>query len=97
MDIIADILVVVSASAKKTQIMYKANLSYAVLQKYLVEMRGASLIDFECARGCFILTEKGHAFLDAYREYSRRTRNLEKRLSMVQSKKSMLEKLSSTS
>ena len=40
LDIIADILRVVSGNAKKTQIMYQANLSYRVLQKYLAEIAG---------------------------------------------------------
>jgi predicted transcriptional regulator len=47
LDIIADILQVVSQNAKKTQIMYQANLSYRVLQRYLRNITEASLIDFE--------------------------------------------------
>ena len=47
LDIIADILNVVSREAKKTQIMYQANLSYKVLQRYLNEIVDASLVTFE--------------------------------------------------
>lgn len=36
-EIIADMLNVVSGRAKKTKIMYQANLSYKLLQKYLAE------------------------------------------------------------
>jgi predicted transcriptional regulator len=96
LDIIADILQVVSGSARKTQIMYQANLSYRVLQKYLAEITGASLICFEDGKRCYILTEKGRAFLDAYEEYSKSNRHVEKRLNDVRTKKGVLEKLCSS-
>ena len=96
LDIIADILDVVSGNAKKTQIMFQANLSYSVLQRYLAEMMGASLICFEDEKRCYILTDKGSAFLNAYHEYSKTNRHLEKGLNAVHTKKSVLEKLSST-
>jgi predicted transcriptional regulator len=96
LDIIADILQVVSGDAKKTQIMYQANLSYRVLQKYLAEITGASLICFEGGKRCYILTDKGRAFLDAYEEYSRTNRQVEKRVNDVRSKKGALEKLCSS-
>ena len=39
LDIVADMLQVVNeAGAKKTQIMYKANLSYNLLKKYLADI-----------------------------------------------------------
>jgi predicted transcriptional regulator len=96
LDIIADILNVVSGSAKKTQIMYQANLSYKVLQKYLAEVTGASLICFENGERCYILTDKGRAFLDAYEEYSKTNRHMEKRLNDVRTKKNVLIKLCSS-
>lgn len=96
LDIIADILRVVSGSAKKTQIMYQANLSYAVMQKYLAEMTDASLISFEDDKRCYVLTNKGSAFLDAYHEYSKTNRHMEQRLNDVRNKKDVLEKLCSS-
>jgi predicted transcriptional regulator len=96
LDIIADILHVVSGNAKKTQIMYQANLSYKVLQKYLAEIVEASLISFEDERRFYILTAKGREFLDAYQEYSKTTRQVEKRVNDVRSKKNVLEKLCSS-
>jgi predicted transcriptional regulator len=91
--IIADILRVVSGNARKTQIMYQANLSYKVLQRYLAEITEASLIDFECDRQCYVLTAKGREFLDAYRKYSKTNMHVEKRLNDVRTKKSALERL----
>jgi predicted transcriptional regulator len=96
LDIIADILHVVSGNAKKTQIMYQANLSYKVLQKYLAEIVEASLINFEDKRRCYILTVKGREFLDAYQEYFKTNRQVEKRVNDVRTKKNILEKLCSS-
>jgi predicted transcriptional regulator len=95
LDIIADILHVVSQNAKKTQIMYQANLSYKVLIKYLTEVSEASLVDFEGEKQCYMLTAKGRAFLDAYKEYSRGNRHIEKRLNEINGKKKVLEELCS--
>ena len=95
LDIIADILQVVSQQAKKTQIMYQANLSYKVLQKYLKEVSDASLIEFECGEQCYRLTSKGSRFLAAYKKYSLGNRALEKRLNEIEDKKKVLEKLCS--
>jgi predicted transcriptional regulator len=94
LDIIADILQVVSGDARKTQIMYQANLSYKVLQKYLAEISEASLVHFECGRHCYVLTAKGREFLDGYRQYSRSNSHVEKRLNDVRTKKDALERLS---
>jgi predicted transcriptional regulator len=77
LDIIADILQVVSQNAKKTQIMYQANLSYKVLQRYLRNITAASLIDFENSEQCYVLTPKGQEFLQAYREYDKTNKSIE--------------------
>ena len=94
-DIIADILRAASQNAKKTQIMYQANLSYHVLKKYLSEVSEALLIEFNCKDQCYVLTDKGKAFLDAYKEYSRDYMYLEKRLNEVKGKRKVLEALCS--
>ena len=95
LDIIADILRVASGNVKKTQIMYQANLSYKVLQRYLAEIVGASLISFENRKKCYMLTAKGREFLDAYQEYSEINRHVEKRLNDVRTSKRVLERLCS--
>lgn len=94
-EIIADILQAASRDAKKTQIMYQANLSYRVLQRYLSEIIGASLIKFENGNQCYMLTSKGQEYLDAYREYSRTNKTIEKRLNDFSTKKKILENLCS--
>ncbi len=92
-DIIADILRVVKGNdgAKKTQIMYGANLSYEVLTKYLKRVLEANLVEFENRRGCYILTDKGKEFLQQYRDYHNRNRRLESALKNLDVKRRVLE------
>jgi DNA-binding PadR family transcriptional regulator len=71
--------------------MYKANLSYKVLQKYLTEIIGASLIRYERGSQLYSLTSKGQAYLDAYKEYAQTNRRIEKRLTDISTKKKNLE------
>lgn len=92
-DIIADMLSVASMEAKKTQIMYQANLSYKVLQRYLNELITASLVRFEDSTQCYTLTGKGHEYLDVYKKYTRCSKNMEKHLNDFSSKKRALENL----
>ena len=93
LDIIADILNVASTNAKKTQIMYQANLSYKVLQKYLADIATAQLISFEGEKRSYSLTDKGREFLDAYEKYSKTNKYVEKRLNDIATKKKVLEGL----
>lgn len=89
-DIIADILEVVSLDAKKTQIMFKANLSYKALTKYLTKVLEASLVIYEQDRQCYVITAKGREFLNAYKIYSETNKCIEERLSfLTQSKQNL--------
>lgn len=94
--IIADILQVVSQNARKTQIMYQANLSYKVLIRYLRKVSEASLIDFDRETQYYVLTDKGREFLEAYKDFDRTNRSLEKYLNDASSMKKSLEKLCSS-
>jgi predicted transcriptional regulator len=93
LDIIADILRVAKENAKKTRIMYQANLSYKVLQRYLAELVEASLICFEDEKRCYMLTNKGQKFLDAYKRYHKTNRRIESRLNEAQAKREVLKNL----
>ena len=95
-DIIADILEAASKNAKKTQIMYQANLSFKVLQKYLKRTIDASLINFQEEDRYYILTSKGKVFLDSYKEYSKSNKNIENQVKKLLIKKRFLENLSLT-
>jgi len=93
LDIIADILSAASSEAKKTQIMYQANLSFKVLQKYLSEAIEASLISYEEPKHSYQLTDKGRKFLETYDNYWKTNRHIEKRLNEVATKRKCLEDL----
>jgi predicted transcriptional regulator len=95
LDIIADILQVAGQNAKKTQIMYQANLSYKVLLRYLKHVTEADLLCFERGEQCYVLTPKGREFLEAYKDYARTNKNIEKRLNDADKKKKTLEELCS--
>jgi predicted transcriptional regulator len=91
LDIIADMLHVTSNGAKKTQIMYRANLNYGLLTKRLDEVRKACLISFERKGRCYILTSKGKQFLELYKQYAMSAKHVEKHINDVNVKKKMLE------
>ena len=95
LDIIADILQVASQNAKKTQIMYQANLSYKVLQRYLRDITESSLVSFEPTEQSYVLTLKGQDFLEAYKDYAKTNKRIEKSLNDVDIKKKNLEELCS--
>jgi predicted transcriptional regulator len=92
-DIIADVLNVTSEKAKKTQIMYQANLSYRLLQKYLAIVKRSSLVRYDRKGRCYVLTNKGREFLNSYKEYSRRASFVEKHLRSFRLKEKALEAL----
>jgi len=94
LQIISDILSIASTRAKKTQIMYQANLSYRLLCQYLEVAMKADLICFE-DENCFILTKKGKDFLDRYQEYSKRRRLLENNLNDMEGERASLEMMCS--
>jgi predicted transcriptional regulator len=96
LDVIGDILQVVSQGAKKTRIMYQANLNYAGLTKYLREVSKASLINYDQEKQWYILTSKGEEFLEAYEKYSRASKHINKLLKKLDCKKKVLENLCSS-
>ena len=94
MQIVADILAVTCRGAKKTRIMYQANLSYKLLCRYLGEVMDAGLVG--CGDGdLYVLTSKGKEFLSKYVEYSKHRKHIEVRLNNVNNEKTMLEQMCS--
>jgi len=72
LQIIADILYITGRGAKKTRIMYQANLSYDLLKRYLAETLEAGLIRIDKDDRLYVVTRKGEVFLRKYEEYSER-------------------------
>jgi len=94
LQIIADILLIASRRAKKTQIMYQANLSYKLLCRYLSEVLDAGLVSFE-NEDSYVLTAKGKEFLSRHEEYSKHCKTLEEQLNHTNTAKTWLEKMCS--
>jgi predicted transcriptional regulator len=66
--IIADIVSAAEKGAKKTKIMYFANLSYKLLQKYLDDSLKVGFI--QESGGGYESTDRGRLFLEKYAEFS---------------------------
>jgi predicted transcriptional regulator len=64
MDIIAELLYVAKNGAKKTHLVYKANLNFVLINKYLVSLTENGLLESVNER--FYTTDKGTRFLNQY-------------------------------
>ena len=73
-DIVADILKIASEGSRKTQIMYRANLSYTLLQKYLDLVKRCGMLNISYKK--YALTTKGKIFLKKYESYVQRRKNI---------------------
>ena len=72
LDITADILRVAEKGAKKTRIVYQANLNFKALHEYLEKLERAGLLENSAGRGGLITTtEKGSEYLDRYEEFKK--------------------------
>ena len=92
LQIIADILLITENSAKKTHILYKANLSYKLLCIYLSKMLDAELICYDNGSS-YDITEKGRRFLKKFNDYSQRRRTLQEHVEAVNNDKLFLENM----
>lgn len=90
--IVADILSIVRDGAKKTRIMYQANLSYKLLCRYLEEVLEARLVAFN-DEAVYVLTGKGEEFLSRFERYSELCKGLEDQLDVVNGEKRVLEQM----
>lgn len=87
LSIIANILEISRGGILKTQIMYRANLSYTQLKKYLYLLLSSGLMAKTILEGkdIYVVTVEGAGFLGGYRELTKvlqsepakRDRNLE--------------------
>ncbi len=92
LQIIADILYVVRGGARKTHVMYQANLSFTLLKRYLAEVLEAGLVSCD-DEDRYRLTGRGQSFLDRFGEYSKRCVHVEEELNNVNDEKTVLEDL----
>jgi predicted transcriptional regulator len=91
LSIIVDILKATEKVGKKTRIMYLANLSYDLLQKYLGESISVGFI--ESSNNGYEVTEKGRAFLEKYKRYRSRYSRVQKTLRNLTREREDLERM----
>lgn len=91
LEIIADVLEAVGDSAKKTKIMYVANLSYKLLEKYLKKTVEADLLSPN--NDCFEVTEKGKLFLERFKDFSSRYAKIEREREEISFEREVLERM----
>ena len=90
--IVVDVLSVASKGARKTHIMYGANLSYALLKRYLGDVLDAGLVRLG-NDGLYEITEKGRMFLDRCNGYFENNERITKRIRYVEAKREKIESL----
>jgi predicted transcriptional regulator len=90
-EIIADILKAAENGAKKTRIMYVANLSHGLLEKYLMETINVGFIRFN-SNG-YEVTEKGRLFLERYTQFSSKYSKLQRELDNLRFEMEVLERM----
>ena len=68
LDICADILRVSRGGAKKTHLVYKANLNFNIVKKYIRGLTESGLLEKNGER--FYVTDEGNLFIDRYDKLS---------------------------
>lgn len=64
LDICADLLKIARDGAKKTQLVYKANLNFKIIKKYIERLKVNGFLVSK--NGYYITTESGSKFIDQY-------------------------------
>ncbi len=92
LQIIAEILETIKDGARKTHIMYRANLSYKLLCKYL-----GDVLECEFARiedgDRYVVAPRGKRFLKKYRAYQDLRERVNEELREVAKERAMLEQM----
>ena len=96
LDIARDILLVASVRARKTRIMYQANLSFVQVKKYLHNLLEKNLLRHD-GDSCYLITKKGQEFLKLYDKYVEQSKKLRDSLDQNEKERLMLEQMCSGS
>ena len=92
LEIVADILDAVGDGAKKTRVMYTANLSYKLLGKYLTKTVEAGLVS-SSNDSYYEVTEKGRVFLERFKSFSSRYSRINKEFEEMSFEREVLERM----
>ena len=94
LDIVRDMLSVASVKARKTRIMYQANLSFVQVEKYLHGLLEKGLLEHD-GDSCYLVTQKGLVFLKLYDDYVERCRVLKEQVDQSVKDRLLLESMCS--
>jgi predicted transcriptional regulator len=90
-DILADMLRVARSGARKTKIMYFANLSFVLLNRYLDDALHVGFLRLNGEE--YLMTKKGEAFLARYNLFSSRYSSVKADLEALKSEAQILDKM----
>jgi len=92
LEIVRDVLSAALGKEKKTRIMYQANLSYQLMEKYLTNLLETGLV--VCMDGTsYMVTKKGKEFLQMYEDYCGRCQRIEETIEGVHKERLLLENM----
>jgi predicted transcriptional regulator len=92
LEIVRDMLSIVTVKARKTRIMYQANLSYPLVEKYLKSLLDGGLV--ECEDGsCYLITKRGKEFLQMYTDFLERHRRIREEIEGADKDRLLLENM----
>jgi predicted transcriptional regulator len=92
LEIVKDMLYAVLEETKKTRIMYQANLSYRVFEKYLSNLLESGLV--ECNDdSSYLITRRGKRFLQMYEDYLEECRRIGKKIRGARKDRLLLENM----
>ncbi len=94
LEIVENILSVINDNdgVRRTQIMYKAYLSYKLLIRYLNDVVHAGLVTCN-EDNCYLLTKKGERFLAKFGELSKFRESVEKQLNHIENERLALKEM----
>ncbi len=93
-EIVADVLTIAREKALKTQIMYRANLSFRLTERYLETVLSAGLVMLD-VDGRYLVTDKGVSFLKKFLVYKVHAKGLLQKLERLEQRKHSLLKMCS--
>jgi len=92
LEIVRDMLSVTSEKVRKTRIMYQANLSYRLMEKYLQGLLESRLLE-NVDDSFYLITGKGKEFLQMYEDYLGRRRRIGEEIARGRKDRLLLENM----
>ncbi len=68
LDVYVDILEAAEKGAKKTRLVYRANLNFEIIKKYISSLLESGLLIVNEENGMYYTTEKGFKFASKYKD-----------------------------